>query len=42
MLKEGLLIDTTFNPHWFSSDYTFKILLPTTVRKKFNLFLVDL
>ncbi len=24
MLKEGLSIDTTFNPPQFSSDYTFK------------------
>jgi hypothetical protein len=24
MLKEGLSIDTTFNPPLFSSDYTFK------------------
>jgi hypothetical protein len=27
MLKEGLSIDTTFNPPSFSSDYTFKVLL---------------
>ncbi len=26
MLKEGLSIDTTFNPHQFSSDSTFKAL----------------
>jgi hypothetical protein len=26
MLKEGLSIDTTFNPPKFSSDYTFKML----------------
>ncbi len=25
MLKEGLSIDTTFNPSEFSSDYTFKL-----------------
>ncbi len=25
MLKEGLSIDTTFNPHQFSSDNTFKL-----------------
>jgi hypothetical protein len=29
MLKEGLSIDTTFNPHEFSSDSTFKSLFTT-------------
>ncbi len=24
MFKDGLLIDTTFNPPWFSSDYALK------------------
>ncbi len=31
MLKEGLLINITFNPPWFSSDYTFKHYIISTV-----------
>ncbi len=32
MLKEGLLIDTTINPHYFSSDSTFKGIVQRDVR----------
>ncbi len=43
MLKEGLMIDTTFNPPSFSSDYTFNIIARSDVihliaSKSTNLF----
>ncbi len=30
-MKKELLIDTTFDPPWFSSDYTFKLRLGTSI-----------